>query len=74
MKVSNQMIIGMTSRLEHDQLRFIAVSKEGRGLVIYSAIPGGLRLTIHPGDGLDSYYFDLEASDLKNMHDIAGFI
>lgn len=73
MKKLNQMCIGMTKDLEHGFPRFVAIPREDRGLVFYSAIPGGLRLTIFSGDGLDSYHFDLDVRSLKDMHDISAF-
>lgn len=64
----NQMVIGLTSKLPQKRDLTIAFLREGRGFLIYSPIPGGIRMSVHSSDGLDTYYFDLESENVKGMH------
>lgn len=55
----NQMDIGLIKELKHESDSAIGFIEDGRGFFIYSAIEGGLRISIHSSDGLDTYYFDI---------------
>lgn len=65
---NNQMVIGLTSELPQKKDITIAFLREGRGFLMYSPIPGGLRISVHSSDGLDTYYFDLESDNIKGMN------
>lgn len=64
----NQMVIGLTSELPQKGDITVAFLREGRGFLMYSPIPGGLRISVHSSDGLDTYYFDIESENVKGMN------